>query len=717
MPAPADYTLPALYLSSSSPAEDERIGQYAPRLLAAIKGAGLGTWHWDLNSDHLECSPEAMAILGLEDRPLPGRLSYFELVPAEDRPTLRQLFQALLREPERGLDISHRIRRADGSLRWVELSGDSCGRRQMAGVVRDASSRQQQIETLRDSEEHFTQALQAAGLGTWELHLHSRHLHLSPHALQLLGLDEQGELTDSKHAFQLLPEVNRQAVQDLYQRALEHHLPGHQQVIQITLPDGTIRHLKSTSQLYRDANDEPLRLIGVIADVTQQILHEQHLTASEEKFFTLFQLLSYPVCLIRVSDLTYQEVNPSFCETFGWSAEEAIGHAFGLLADDDQRQRLRQQARQTGQVDNAEVRVVTKDGRYLTCVFSCRYLPLNDEPCLAASFRNVTEQKQAEAALCASQERFARAFHSSPDAITITERDSARYIEVNEGFSRLTGYAPEEVIGRTAFELNIWAFPEERAQMIEKLAQNGQVLHMEMHGQHRNGEIRLVDVSVQPIELDGTPCLLFTARDISELKQAQAQAQHLAYHDALTGLPNRALLMDRLTQQIALLGRHDLRGALLFIDLDHFKHINDSLGHPMGDAVLRLVTARLESSVRLEDTVARLGGDEFVVLLSGLEGKRSEVIRHVRQVADKLRKLLAEPAGRPPPAGHPEHRRRPDSRSRQYPGRPAQARRHRPLSRQGRRAQCHPAVSQHHAGGRQHSFAPGKRPAPGPGPR
>jgi diguanylate cyclase (GGDEF)-like protein/PAS domain S-box-containing protein len=256
---------------------------------------------------------------------------------------------------------------------------------------------------------------------------------------------------------------------------------------------------------------------------------------------------------------------------------------------------------------------------------------------------DISERVEREQRLKGSEEKFAKAFHSSPDAITITERDTGRYIEVNEGFTRITGYQAWEVVGRSVHELNIWAYPEERTQMIEHLLQHGQVLRMEMHGRHREGEVRLVDVSVQPIELNGVPCLLLTARDISELKQAQAQVQHLAYHDALTNLPNRALLMDRLTQQISLLKRHELRGALLFLDLDHFKHINDSLGHPVGDSVLRLVTARLEASVRLEDTVARLGGDEFVVLLSGLEGKRSEVTRHVRQVADKLRQLLAEP--------------------------------------------------------------------------
>jgi len=199
------------------------------------------------------------------------------------------------------------------------------------------------------------------------------------------------------------------------------------------------------------------------------------------------------------------------------------------------------------------------------------------------------------------------------------------------------------VIGRTMYQIGIWAEEAQLSTLLAELQIKGRVHHLEMLGRNKRGEILTLEVSVEPITLNETPCLLMTARDVSLLKNAQAQIRHLAYHDPLTNLPNRALLMDRLSQQIALLKRHNLRGALLFLDLDHFKHINDSLGHPVGDTVLKIITARLEASVRMEDTVARLGGDEFVVLLSGLEGTRNEVSEQVRQLADTLRELLSEP--------------------------------------------------------------------------
>ena len=271
------------------------------------------------------------------------------------------------------------------------------------------------------------------------------------------------------------------------------------------------------------------------------------------------------------------------------------------------------------------------------------YRDANGQPLrMAGTLLDITDQVEREQRLTSSEEKFAKAFHSSPDAITITERDSGRYLEVNDGFCRLTGHTSENVIGRTAYDIGIWA-DNHRDLLLRDLQESGRVHHREMQAFSKDGEMLTVDVSVEAITLNGTACLLMTARDISQLKSAQAQIKHLAYHDPLTDLPNRASLMERLSEQIEWLKHHNLRGALLFLDLDHFKHINDSLGHPVGDSVLKIITARLEATVRAEDTVARLGGDEFVVLLSGLLGTRTEVTHQVRGLADTLRELLAEP--------------------------------------------------------------------------
>jgi len=528
------------------------------------------------------------------------------------------------------------------SAQKVELEGQPY----LLSTFLDTTESKVAEQALKDSQERLDLALDSAQLGTWDWHIPSGMLYGSARAAQLHGLEATPFHESFDQFFEGVPDDDRDSMRDAYRSLREGPAGNYQLTYRVQLPDGSSRYLESRARLYRDENGVPLRMAGTLLDITDQVEREQRLVASEEKFATLFQVSPDPICVTRHDTGQFIEINSSFTQTFGWSAHEVIDRSaedIGLWsASAKTLQQMEEAIREQG-LNNVAIHVRHKDGQTLTCVISSRQINVGEQPCIVTTLRDITQQQRSEAALKASEEKFAKAFHSSPDAITITERNSGRYLEVNDGFCRLTGYRADEVLGRTVYEVGIWAEEKQRSSLLAELQLKGRVHHQEMLGRNKRGDLLTVEVSVEPITLNESACLLLTARDVSLLKNAEAQIRHLAYHDPLTNLPNRALLMDRLSQQIALLKRHNLRGALMFLDLDHFKHINDSLGHPVGDTVLKIITARLEASVRLEDTVARLGGDEFVVLLSGLEGSRSDVSDQVYQLADTIRELLSEP--------------------------------------------------------------------------
>ena len=159
----------------------------------------------------------------------------------------------------------------------------------------------------------------------------------------------------------------------------------------------------------------------------------------------------------------------------------------------------------------------------------------------------------------------------------------------------------------------------------------------------RNGTTRTMLVSLSPVEWKSHRLLLCVARDVDEEQQGHRDIARLAYHDNLTGLPNRTLLTDRINRALARTRRTTRSGALLFLDLDKFKRINDSLGHAVGDALLKELANRLRQTLREEDTIARLGGDEFVVLLESLGQGPDEAIEMAHEIAEKVRHSFDEP--------------------------------------------------------------------------
>ncbi|MGH8352210.1 MAG: PAS domain S-box protein, partial [Pseudomonas sp.] len=460
----------------------------------------------------------------------------------------RQMLGALARDgrlDQLEVRLASRDGRISSNLMYggeIELEGHPC----LVLTVRNITQQRAQEQELKDSQERLTLALESADLGTWDWHIPDGLLYGSARASALHGLPAEPYHGGFRQFFSNVPEEDQQAMRQVYGDLLTGKRQDYQLTYRSRFANGAIHYLESTAKLYRDEQGEPLRMAGILMDISERVLREQRLAASEEKFSTLFQASPDPICVSRIRDGVFIEVNPSFTQVFGWLPGEIVGRSgpeISFWADPELRRQLYEKLTAQQGLDNAEAGFRTKDGRELTCVVSSRFIRVERQLCILSTFRDISERQRAEAALKASQEKFAKAFHSSPDAITITERDSSRYIEVNEGFCRLTGYRPEEVIGRSALEMKVWADPTERALLLEKLHRDGRIHHLEMRSQHRNGSIRLVEVSVEPIELNDTPCLLLTARDISELKEAQAQVRHLAYHDSLTNLPNRALLM------------------------------------------------------------------------------------------------------------------------------------------------------------------------------
>ena len=488
-------------------------------------------------------------------------------------------------------------------------------------------------------------ALNAAHLGAWRWRIDEGTISWSRRTQALFGFDPDRPMAHDVDYLDLLPEEDRQRTVAAFQAVLRGEPQTQAMRHRIRWPDGSLHWLEINGSLLTDTDGRP-QMLGVVREVSRQREREIALLHSEKRFATLFHLSPNVVVLTRRSDGMFIEVNKAFEKLFGRSAAQTVNHTsaeLDLWLAEDQRQRILEAIQDSAEPYTLELSVRVADGQLLHGLLCTQNIEMQGCAYLLSTFTDTSQQQRAEAALKASEEKFAKAFHYSPDAIVIVERRSGRYLDVNDGFCRLTGYQACEVLGRTVSDIVIWADLNQRAQLLQDLQDNGRVPLREVLGRNKRGEILTMEISVEPITLDEARCLLITARDVSQLKNAQAQIRHLAYHDPLTNLPNRLLLMERLSQQIEWLKRQELRGALLYLDLDHFKHINDSLGHPLGDAVLKVVTARLEASARLEDTVARLGGDEFVVLMTGLVGSRSVVAKQVHEVADNLRRLLAEP--------------------------------------------------------------------------
>jgi diguanylate cyclase (GGDEF)-like protein/PAS domain S-box-containing protein len=365
-------------------------------------------------------------------------------------------------------------------------------------------------------------------------------------------------------------------------------------------------------------------------------------SALQARYFDLFDLAPVGYCTVSEQGVIRQ-ANLATAALLGLGraalARQPISR-FILKEDQDIFYLHRKELLATGNPQSCELRMKRKDGsQFFAYLVFTAALDANGTSVLRLVLTDVTERKLAEDEL-----RIAAVAFASQNGMVITDPKGV-ILRVNPAFTRLTGYRAEEAIKQTMALLKSGRHNSLFYQrMWESLLEKGH-WQGEIWNKRKNAQIYAEMLTITAILTPDRGVIYYVGSftDITDNKEAEAEIHRLAYYDALTGLPNRRLLHDRLHQALAAASRNGLYGAIFFIDVDNFKALNDTRGHGVGDLLLIEVAQRLRGMLREGDTVARQGGDEFVVLLEDLGAEIAAATALCKRVGDKLFQIINRP--------------------------------------------------------------------------
>jgi diguanylate cyclase (GGDEF)-like protein/PAS domain S-box-containing protein len=372
------------------------------------------------------------------------------------------------------------------------------------------------------------------------------------------------------------------------------------------------------------------------ADIEEREAAERELRESEERLWKILEESPVGVSVSRRCDGKVVFANARFCEIIGAPRAEVVGgDARSHFVDNAQRLRIIEELKAKGHIDDHEVEFRRRDGTPFWSLLTLRTTRVEQDVVNLAWVYDISAMKAAEARLKLT----AKVVESASEAVLIT--NSQNQIEyVNPAFTTITEYRPEDVLGANPKLLQSGRHDEDFYQaMWAEIRAKGR-WRGEIWNRRKSGEFYVEWLSIVAIKDDAGNATHHIAifSDITHRKEDEERVWRQANYDALTGLPNRALFLDRLNQAVRQ-GRREGRGfALLFLDLDGFKKVNDTLGHAAGDVLLQQTAARLTECMRASDTVARLAGDEFTCILWSIRNRED-----VSMLAGKILDRLAEP--------------------------------------------------------------------------
>ncbi|HVF01575.1 MAG TPA: PAS domain S-box protein [Rubrobacteraceae bacterium] len=404
--------------------------------------------------------------------------------------------------------------------------------------------------------------------------------------------------------------------------------------------DGSLVPMEVSASLIEHDGREILCCVA--RDITERKRADEKLGESEERHRAVVEQSVEGIYLFDPDNGRLLESNGAFAELLGYTSEELLGMTvYDFIAhesEDIDRQvsrSLHERRRHKG-----ERKYRRKDGSLIGVEASAAVVPYCDGEAICCVIHDITEQKKAEEALKESEERFRSAFEDAAISVALVSLDR-RHLRVNRAFCEMLGYSEEELLEKPHPEIVHPDDRDERSERLQQALEGGSERYtFERRYVHADGHVvwNLSSVSVVRDSRGEPSHLVCLHQDITDRKELEERLEHQAFHDSLTDLPNRALFLNRLGHALAQTSRENGPVAVLLLDLNHFKMVNDSLGHDAGNTVLIEVAERMRSSVRPGDTVGRIFGDEFAVLLEA-----PSEIDDARRVAQRIQERLQEP--------------------------------------------------------------------------
>ena len=489
---------------------------------------------------------------------------------------------------------------------------------------------------------HLTSLLEllerVSGTGSWVLELPGQKLTVSPQMAKTLEVAEH-ELAVAPDLLAFFTAETRQRMAACLQACIQDAQPFDEEA-QFILSSGERKWVRTVGQPCKDARGSVCRVDGVVQDLTEQ-------KAAEHATRLITMRLGTTLASIHDAFATldpqgrFSYVNRESERLLARPASTLLGIEIWQALRGPGNHRLEREI--ASALDHGQRVEFEEYYADLQRWLEVRAYPFEEG--LAVYFRDVSERRTSQEQLLLLQTSISRL----NDTVTITEAGpldapGPRIVFVNDAFERQTGYSRHEVLGRTPRILQGPQTQRSELAKIKAALQAAQPVRVELINYKKNGEMFWQELEIVPVDHPdrGLTHWVAVSRDITQRKAAEDEIEHLAFYDALTQLPNRQLLMDRLER--ALEGDDKgWTGALMFIDLDHFKILNDTLGHSKGDLLLQEVAARLTACIRSGDTVARLGGDEFVVMLEGVGNNGQQARERTTIVGHKILAALSEP--------------------------------------------------------------------------